>query len=555
MPSVSFPTNDFSVFRTATTPGTRVYGYVERTADWSIPENTTLTRAYWSFSVRLDTEPYATCRAVGYEKGHQANEYSVSQNGEYQTNDVSVAGSFGSSSFFFGISVENTYTGTGDWEVEGTAFYRDVSFVVEYTPNTTACTPPETVLVSAEIVENKASLSWATARSGSDNYIVGYDIQYSDSSDGEDWGSWYSLESVDTDNTYGSIAITPPGTRGRYRRYRVRTRGSAGKNHYSEWSTATAVIRKNTLPTPVTDLVANKTTFDNGNISLSWSGSTDETGNVAGYRVGYITSTDGKNWSAQKVIHTVPTLSDTVTPSIPRGTYIRFVVNAVDSYGAKSADAFTQIIKRSENASVLAINWPADDSTTWTSRPSFGVFIPEDPDGMERKLQVKHGKSAWFDAGPVGKSAIDYVYKAAGALAAGTISIGFRIVDHTGKAGDPVYVSVVIGSISWARQIQSGTIICSLDENGETEISHIADIREMVEKTNERRRWHGLTDFDLETEIGYFSNWLPQMVEIYNAISECYTAKNETAPSFPNQSGNAPTAATINAIRSMIERA
>ena len=52
---------------------------------------------------------------------------------------------------------------------------------------------------------------------------------YSDSVDNSAWSDWMALTTVNTSATNGSLSVSPPTTRGNYRRFRIRTRGTAGE--------------------------------------------------------------------------------------------------------------------------------------------------------------------------------------------------------------------------------------------------------------------------------------------------------------------------------------
>ncbi|MGR5911108.1 hypothetical protein ACT7C4_26885 [Bacillus pacificus] len=100
------------------------------------------------------------------------------------------------------------------------------------------------------------TLSWSGASGGINNTISSYEIQYSDSADNITWGAWTALTTVTTTASSGSVSVAPPSTRGNYRRFRVRTRGTAGASYYSSWKVSTNSVRRNTVPKPATTAVA-----------------------------------------------------------------------------------------------------------------------------------------------------------------------------------------------------------------------------------------------------------------------------------------------------------
>jgi hypothetical protein len=104
------------------------------------------------------------------------------------------------------------------------------AFTVTYTVATTACGAPTTTTLSTSVAEADPSLSWSGASSGVNNTITGYEIQYCDSSNGSSWGSWNALSTVSSTATSGSTTVALPTTRGYYRKYRIRTQGTAGSS-------------------------------------------------------------------------------------------------------------------------------------------------------------------------------------------------------------------------------------------------------------------------------------------------------------------------------------
>lgn len=122
---------------------------------------------------------------------------------------------------------------------------------------TTACGAPTSCTVSPTLAEGDVTLSWSGASGGINNTISSYEIQYSDSADNITWGAWTALTTVTTTASSGSVSVAPPSTRGNYRRFRVRTRGTAGASYYSSWKVSTNSVRRNTVPKPVTQLPTN----------------------------------------------------------------------------------------------------------------------------------------------------------------------------------------------------------------------------------------------------------------------------------------------------------
>jgi hypothetical protein len=201
-------------------------------------------------------------------------------------------------------------------------------------PATTACGAPTSLSVNSTLSEGNVTLSWSGATAGTANSISDYEVQYSESSDNSSWGSWYAYSTTSAT----SLSVSPSGTRGYYRRFQVRTRGSAGSSYYSGWKVSTNSVRKATLPTAPTACSVN-TTLSENNVTLSWSGAASGSGHtIASYEIQYSESSDNASWGSWYSLTTVTTTatsgSVSVSPSGTRGYYRRFQVRAVSSSGS-----------------------------------------------------------------------------------------------------------------------------------------------------------------------------------------------------------------------------
>lgn len=101
---------------------------------------------------------------------------------------------------------------------------------------------PSAPQVSAQVSRDAVTLSWGAGSAGTNNDVTGYDVQYADSTDGASWGSWTSANGSPASGT--SLTVLPPDAVGSYRKFRVRTRGSAGADWYSSWVESTNTLRR-----------------------------------------------------------------------------------------------------------------------------------------------------------------------------------------------------------------------------------------------------------------------------------------------------------------------
>lgn len=108
---------------------------------------------------------------------------------------------------------------------------------------TTHCGAPTAPKVSETISRTTVDLNWGAGSAGTNNAVTGYDVQYQDSADGKTWPSSWTTASG-SPVTATKMSVSPPATVGYYRRFRVRTRGSAGSDYYSGWVVSTNTLRR-----------------------------------------------------------------------------------------------------------------------------------------------------------------------------------------------------------------------------------------------------------------------------------------------------------------------
>lgn len=102
---------------------------------------------------------------------------------------------------------------------------------------------PLSPTLTETIARYTVELSWGAGSAGTNNSVTGYDVQYQDSADGSTWPSGWTTASG-SPVTAENMSVSPPTTVGYYRRFRVRTRGSAGSDYYSGWVISENVLRR-----------------------------------------------------------------------------------------------------------------------------------------------------------------------------------------------------------------------------------------------------------------------------------------------------------------------
>ena len=215
------------------------------------------------------------------------------------------------------------------------------TLTLNYQLSSTACTAPTACTVGSTLSEGNVTLSWSGAAGGTNNAISSYEIQYSESGDNATWGAWTALTTVSTTATSGNVSVSPSSTRGNYRRFQVRTCGTAGASYYSGWKVSTNSVRRNTLPTAPTVVTATPAVYSTEPISLTWSGAAGGTSAIKGFTIASRTSTDNATWSAWATLTTITQTagSGSYVPTVSRviGTYTQFGIATIDALDVSSA--------------------------------------------------------------------------------------------------------------------------------------------------------------------------------------------------------------------------
>jgi hypothetical protein len=271
-------------------------------------------------------------------------------------NTYPISGSSGSGS----VVLTSGYSNTSPWTINisgavatastSKGYYKGSAYlyvVVTYTQYT-ACGAPTSCSVSSTLSEGNVTLSWSGASNGVNNTISSYEIQYSESTDNATWGAWTALTTVTTTATSGSLSVSPSSTRGNYRRFQVRTRGTAGAGYYSGWKVSTNSVRRNTVPKPPTTVTASPAVYSDETITLSWSGASSGTSPIKGYQIASRTSTDNSTWSGWTVltILTLSASSGNYNPQVSRdpGTYTQFGIWTIDTLDVYSLEKISNSI-------------------------------------------------------------------------------------------------------------------------------------------------------------------------------------------------------------------
>lgn len=215
------------------------------------------------------------------------------------------------------------------------------------------CGVPAWVSVSPNPLENRIKLSWGKGSDGTNNKVKNYYIQYAISSDNSSFSGWNGLTTTESTSAY----ISPQISRGRYIKYRVRSRGTAGSSYYSNYK-ETSAIRRNSKPNPPTEIKTSLLSYVLGeSLTISWNEAKDIDNNITAYNLESRNSTDGFNWSEwTSLAEKTDKLSYTFTPSasfLQNQSFVQFRVYSEDLLGAISSEAIlSEIVQRDDNTGV-----------------------------------------------------------------------------------------------------------------------------------------------------------------------------------------------------------
>ncbi|WP_246798201.1 hypothetical protein [Alkalibacter rhizosphaerae] len=399
----------------------------------------------------------------------------------------------------------------------------------------TACGAPTACSVNITLAENSVTLSWSGATSGAGNTITSYEIQYSESADGATWGAWAALSTLTTTATSGSVSVEPSSMRGYYRRFQVRTRGTAGSTYYSDWKISTNSVRKNTLPTAPSVFTAEPEIYEANSIQITWSGAIAGTSPIKQYVLQKATSMDAITWSAYEAVATILSTetfgSYETLASITAGTYTRYRINVADTLGAVSSYVLSNHVKKNSPPSVPVISAPMANSATYNTTPRFLITTGTEPDGQTQLAGVKIGTNGWQDSynnselfsqsGYLGNG-VKTIYQAP-TQAYGSLAVTFRCVDE-GIFSSSTEVGRVI-------TILADPFEAVLPNDTKVKAAHIITLRAAV---NNVRNYYGLSAVIWNENIiageTLVRNWPYHIKEIRTALEEVVDLINQFDP-------------------------
>lgn len=254
-----------------------------------------------------------------------------------------------------------------------------------YTPNAPANLTP-----TAGAYQTLSSISWDAV--SCTDAIAHYQYQIS-TNNGSSWGSTTNATSTSV-NFSSTFAALSTSARVKYRVCAVTNKGVS-----SSYATSGTFYRI-TAPTAPTTFTASPTSYESGNITIAWSGVTDEDANITDYAIQYATSENNASWSDWTDLKTVQSSafsgSTTDAPDMPRGTYRKYRIRAHDTHDLYSAWEETTSVYRALSATVPGNIYPMDG--WFETAPTLSWSASTAPDGNLAGYQYQisaDGGTSW----------------------------------------------------------------------------------------------------------------------------------------------------------------
>lgn len=429
-------------------------------------------------------------------------------------------------------SVSGTYTQFGIWTIDVLGAVSAERLSNSIYCNITACTEPSAFTLSAAVAENSVTLSWNGAAGGAGNAITGYEIQFSDSNDNSTWGAWNSLITLSTTVTNGTISTSPPTTRGDYRRFQIRTLGTAGSSYYSGWRVSANSVRKNILPAPPSILSVSPTLYETPSVTIVWSGAVAGTSPIKNYVLQRSTSFMGNPpWSSYETVATIVTSetngSYTAEASNSPGMATRYRISVTDALDAVSTYMISNTVRKNSPPTAPVISCPLSGSSTYNTTPHFMITTGAESDGQTQIVEVKLDSGEWQNSvdNPERFSISGYLGDNANTMyLASTLAVGSHTVIFRCRDSD-------LGAIS-QEVVRTFHVLSSPFEVIAANVTHVkaAHIHTLRAAVNTIRQFHHMASVSWGEEIiatkTSVGRWPIHIMELRSAIEPVITMIN-----------------------------
>lgn len=263
-----------------------------------------------------------------------------------------------------------------------------------------------------------------------------------------------------------------------------------------------------------------------------------------GYGVSYRERSIGGTWGGWSGDTVVSGSSTTLTLSVtvPAGKERQFRARTLGSAGSSYYSAYVEcatIITGNSAPRDPVIRRPAANAETLNPSPCIIVECSSDPDGDSMTLYRRIDSGSWA---AIKTTTGATVYDQLPVLSAGSHTVSYKLNDAYAESA-AVSRTFTVHAHTWGRTINAGDVIANVN------ISHRAEISEMLSAINVQRTFYGLSAIALSGTVGRFGDWKAQMEKLLSGINDCRNAMNMSSVSLTVPS--VPTAFVINTIRSL----
>lgn len=433
-------------------------------------------------------------------------------------------------------------------------------------------TAPTSVSVSPSSTSgNTVTLSWSGASAGANNSINGYDIYYTNSSDGVTWDGTWEYGRVTSTSTSGSTTVNIHPNVGYYRKYRMVTASPHGQDYYSAemspWSNAVLKTNATTACSAPTALSVNATLAE-GNVTLSWSGAKAGTANsIASYLIQYRDSTDNTNWGSWTTLQTVNSTAAqgtlSVSPPSTRGNYRQFRIRTQGSAGSSYYSGYktsTNTLRKNSVAAAPSIVAPKAGSVTYNKTPRILIQVGSDPDGATLNPRIINaaGTTSTSNFSSTGLSSNGKtVYQHPSTVSAGNKTITVDVQD-----GGFTTAYSATASCNFTIQDLSVTDFPVVAGTTRVKATHMSELQNAI---NNVRLYYGLSTYAfsaITSKTTGLSGWTTHVNQMRTAINEIVTyinnydstnTTNNVSVSWITIEKNTPNAEVINQIYNVLK--
>lgn len=236
----------------------------------------------------------------------------------------------------------------------------------------------------------------------------------------------------------------------------------------------------------------------------------------------------------------------TVSVTVNAGMVRQYRARAKGSAGSTYYSGYTvanTLLNGNSAAGAPTVEVPNSGAITFCKSPSIRIQCPADPDGDMVTLKRSFDSGAWTDVMTL--TGDSKVYDKLSGLANGTHTVRYKLVDTNGAESAIDSVSFTVTGHSWGRAIAPGDVISN------RQVSHRADIEELLAAVNSACAFYSIADCVLEGTVGAFGDWGKQMEALEKKLNECLLAADKREHSFAAVPGY-PAAGVINEIRDVV---